>query len=207
MATQLRAAPADDTSVDPQNGRSWSSDSGQNAIDEFAIGQAVEIVSWMRPDTAAETESQNILRNLAAARRQHAATSREAAQQILTANLVQPLQPFVSAVDSYDHQVSFLPIRHGLFTMQAKAKHTALSRQQHQGPSSGFSSPRAPGKESLPVHNTMLGVSRTILASEMPAVEPLPPYKAWHYLVSNELAQGVGRQMYYTDEIGIYYTH
>lgn len=49
----------------------------------------------------------------------------------------------------------------------------------------------------------MLGVSRTVLASEMPAVEPLPPYKAWDYLVSNELAQGVGRQMYYTDEIGI----
>ena len=48
----------------------------------------------------------------------------------------------------------------------------------------------------------MLGASKTILADEMPLVEPLPPYKAWDYLVSNELAQGVGRQMYYTDEIG-----
>lgn len=161
----------------------------------------------MRPDSAAETESQNILRNLAAARRQYAATSREAAQQILTANLVPPPQQFVSAVDSYGHKISSMPTRQGLFTMQAKAKHTALSRQQRQGPSSGFSSPRAPAKESLPVHNTMLGVSKTIPASEMPAVEPLPPYKAWDYLVSNELAQGVGRQMYYTDEIGIFYTH
>ena len=48
----------------------------------------------------------------------------------------------------------------------------------------------------------MLGVNKTILAEEMPLVEPLPPYKAWGYLVRNELAQGVGRQMYYTDEIG-----
>ena len=48
----------------------------------------------------------------------------------------------------------------------------------------------------------MLGINKTILAEEMPLVEPLPPYKAWDYLVRNELAQGVGRQMYYTDEIG-----
>lgn len=100
---------------------------------------------------------------------------------------------------------AFEPTRQGLFTMQAKAKQSALSRQQHQGPSSGFSSLHDAAKQTLPVHlhNTMLGFSRTILASEMPAVEPLPPYKAWDYLVSNELAQGVGRQMYYTDEIGI----
>ena len=48
----------------------------------------------------------------------------------------------------------------------------------------------------------MLGSSRTVLAEEMPVVEPNPSYKAWGYLVNNELAQGVGRQMYYTDEIG-----
>ena len=48
----------------------------------------------------------------------------------------------------------------------------------------------------------MQGISRTVLAEEMPFVQPMPPYKAWDYLMSNELAQGVGRQMYYTDEIG-----
>ena len=88
--------------------------------------------------------------------------------------------------------------------MQAKTKQTALSRQQYHSPSSEFSSLSTAGREALPVylHNIMLGVSKTILADQMPAVEPLPPYKAWDYLVSNELAQGVGRQMYYTDEIG-----
>lgn len=88
--------------------------------------------------------------------------------------------------------------------MQAKAKQTALSRQQCRGPSSDFSSLYTAGREALPVHlqNIVLGANKTILASEMPIVEPLPPYKAWDYLVSNELAQGVGRQMYYTDEIG-----
>ena len=49
----------------------------------------------------------------------------------------------------------------------------------------------------------MQGISRTVLAEELPFVQPMPPFKAWDYLVSNELAQGVGRQMYYTDEIGI----
>lgn len=90
--------------------------------------------------------------------------------------------------------------------MQAKAKQTALSRQLRHGPSSGFSSFLTAGRESLPVHlhNLALGASMTILADEMPVVDPLPPYKAWDYLVSNELAQGVGRQMYYTDEIGTY---
>lgn len=89
--------------------------------------------------------------------------------------------------------------------MQAKAKEAALSRQQRHGPSSGFSPLSPAGREALPVHlhSIMLGVSKTMLAEEMPVVEPLPPYKAWNYLVSNELAQGVGRQMYYTDEIGI----
>ena len=48
----------------------------------------------------------------------------------------------------------------------------------------------------------MQGVSRTILAEDMPLVQPMPSYKAWDYLVCNELAQGVGRQMYYTDDIG-----
>lgn len=69
---------------------------------------------------------------------------------------------------------------------------------------SDFTPMSAAGREVLPVHlhNTMLGVNRTIPAEEMPLVEPLPPYKAWAYLVCNELAQGVGRQMYYTDEIG-----
>ena len=88
--------------------------------------------------------------------------------------------------------------------MQAKAKQTAFSRQQCHGPSSGFTSLSPAGREALPVHlhNIVLGASKTILADEMPVVEPLPPYKAWDYLVSNELAQGVGRQMYYTDEIG-----
>ena len=41
-----------------------------------------------------------------------------------------------------------------------------------------------------------------MLGEDMPLVEPNPSYKAWGYLVCNELAQGVGRQMYYTDEIG-----
>lgn len=53
------------------------------------------------------------------------------------------------------------------------------------------------------LNNTMLGSSRTVLAEQMPAVEPHPPFKAWGYLLRNELAQGVGRQMYYTDKIGI----
>ncbi len=55
-----------------------------------------------------------------------------------------------------------------------------------------------------PVHlnNIMRGTSRTVLGEDMPLVEPNPSYKAWGYLVCNELAQGVGRQMYYTDEIG-----
>ena len=90
--------------------------------------------------------------------------------------------------------------------MQAKATQTALSKQQCHGPSSDFSSLSTAGREALPVHlhNIALGASITILADEMPVVEPLPHYKAWDYLVSNELAQGVGRQMYYTDEIGIY---
>ena len=48
----------------------------------------------------------------------------------------------------------------------------------------------------------MRGTSRTVLGEDMPLVEPNPSYKAWGYLVCNELAQGVGRQMYYTDEIG-----
>ncbi len=52
------------------------------------------------------------------------------------------------------------------------------------------------------LNNTMQGISRTVLGEDMPVVDPTPPYKAWGYLVSNELAQGVGRQMYYTDEIG-----
>lgn len=49
----------------------------------------------------------------------------------------------------------------------------------------------------------MKGVSRTLLGESMPSVDLQPPYKAWGYLVRNELARGVGRQMYYTDEIGI----
>lgn len=48
----------------------------------------------------------------------------------------------------------------------------------------------------------MKGVSRTLLGEPIPYKELLPPYKAWSYLVRNELAHGVGRQMYYTDEIG-----
>ena len=89
--------------------------------------------------------------------------------------------------------------------MQVKAKEAALSRQQLRGLSLSFSPLSAGGRDKPPVHlhSTMLGVCRTVLAEEMPFVQPLPPYKAWDYLVCNELAQGVGRQMYYTDEIGI----
>lgn len=88
--------------------------------------------------------------------------------------------------------------------LQSKAKQAVLLRQQRQVPSSDFGSLSAAGTGMPPVHlhNSMLGVNKTILAEEMPLVEPLPPYKAWDYLVRNELAQGVGRQMYYTDEIG-----
>ena len=55
------------------------------------------------------------------------------------------------------------------------------------------------------MQNSMKGVSRTLLGEPIPYKELLPPYKAWSYLVRNELAHGVGRRMYYTDEIGTPY--
>ena len=87
---------------------------------------------------------------------------------------------------------------------QARAKQAAAAKAQQTGPTSAFSPLSTTKRLQPPVQlsNTMHGSNRTVLAEEMPIVEPTPPYKAWGYLVSNELAQGVGRQMYYTDEIG-----
>ena len=89
--------------------------------------------------------------------------------------------------------------------MQAKAKEASKAKLA-QADSTATFSPLSTAKRDKPpvlLNNTMLGSSRTVLAEEMPSVEQNPPYKAWGYLVSNELAQGVGRQMYYTDEIGM----
>ena len=78
-------------------------------------------------------------------------------------------------------------------------------REQHVGATTGSFSPlNVSGRQVQPIRlqNNMKGVSRTLLGDSMPSVDLQPPYKAWGYLVRNELARGVGRQMYYTDEIG-----
>ncbi|DBA68787.1 TPA: hypothetical protein ACH3X2_013401 [Trebouxia sp. C0005] len=120
-----------------------------------------------------ETECAKIARFLVSAREHFDLASRQSAQQALESNL-------------------------------AKAKQAASLRQQQAGPLSSFSPLSAARGCVPPVHlnNTMRGTSRTVLGNDMPLVEPNPSYKAWGYLVCNELAQGVGRQMYYTDEIG-----
>ncbi|KAL0022368.1 hypothetical protein WJX77_004927 [Trebouxia sp. C0004] len=120
-----------------------------------------------------ETECTKIARTLVSAREQFDLASRQSAQQAVKANL-------------------------------AKAKQAANFRQEQAGPASSFSPLSAARRCVPPVHlnNTMRGTSRTVLGEDMPLVEPNPSYKSWGYLVCNELAQGVGRQMYYTDEIG-----
>lgn len=109
----------------------------------------------------------------------------------------------LSARDNPDY-APFLQLTYLFASLQSNAQQAVFLRQQRQVPLSDFGSLAAAGRGVSPVHlhNSMLGVIKTILAEEMPLVEPLPPYKAWDYLVRNELAQGVGRQMYYTDEIG-----
>ena len=161
-----------------------------------------------------ETECAKIARTLVSAREHFNLASRQSAQQALETNLVS-LNPFrhrhelhawqvitglATVLRSHKHWHSKL----GTHPLQAKAKQAASLRQQQTGPASSFSPLSAARRSVPPVHlnNTMRGTSRTVLGEGMPLVEPNPSYKAWGYLVCNELAQGVGRQMYYTDEIG-----
>lgn len=110
-----------------------------------------------------------------------------------------------SSRDSHPTIWPVLPISE-TFVLQAKAKHAAISRQQQAGPMSSFSPLSAAGRlvQLVLLNNTMRGISRTVLGEAMPLIKPNPSYKAWGYLVGNELAQGVGRQMYYTDDIGMF---
>lgn len=48
---------------------------------------------------------------------------------------------------------------------------------------------------------TLSGTKKLVVGT-IPAADVIPPYKMWSYLTKSELAQEIGRRMFYTDSTG-----